>query len=44
MKYREEEEYRNTKQRQRQDMAAENKNGGENIERLPSFTKFFFNQ
>jgi len=44
MKYREEEENRNTKQRQRQNMAAENKNGGKTIERLHPFTECFFFQ
>lgn len=42
IKYREEEENRDTKQRQRQNMAAGNKNGGKTIERLHSFTDFFF--
>jgi hypothetical protein len=39
MKYREEEENRNTKRRQRQNMAAENKYGGKAIERLHPFTE-----
>jgi hypothetical protein len=39
MKYIEEEENRNMKQRQRQNMAAGNKNGGKAIERLYPFTK-----
>jgi hypothetical protein len=42
MKYREEEENRNTKQRQVQNMAAENKNSGKTIERLHPFTECFF--
>jgi hypothetical protein len=41
MKYREEEGKKNTKQRQRQNTAAENKNGGKTIERLHPFTESF---
>jgi len=39
MKYREEEENRNTKQRQRKNMAAENKCGGKAIEKLHPYTE-----